>query len=520
MGQPNECSCQCGDGNKKYTCYNGFCVEDILGEYDSPTCNGNCPAPTQYACVSGYCIPTVGGAYNNPTCNGNCPPMPTKRYSCVSSTCSQTRGGLYYEPTCSGACPPRSVDYSCSLGNCIQVPGGPWKNDPTCAGYCDPPIEVRYDCNSEGLCVETENGRHVNDPTCGGNCDPSGILYKCQDGQCVQAADGIYLNDPTCSGICPPSSGNYLLVNCQDENETIVATAPSGAYNPPFNGVWKIENECWRMVGTIECPCSPPPITLPDTQTAGCDSCNNGVCCFEVRQCTDTNSYNCVNGECVVDAEGPYIEDPTCGGGINCGQHYWKICVSGLNPALCSSYAGKTIKITPCDDPFTIGDFGPPCSPAPGWMTGCVCCFNIVNSIPEDPEATHHNLVAIYENCTLCNPCATKECSTGYTFDQNLCDCVCLDPPCGGDPPASGACCDVSCDAITCIDGYTLEQCNAIGGTFYLGQNCGSAPCVPETCADNPACCTGFECNGFGQCLPADNYVSYEDCMRTCYQPE
>jgi hypothetical protein len=226
-------------------------------------------------------------------------------------------------------------------------------------------------------------------------------------GQCVEAVDGIYLDDPTCSGNCTPGSGNYLLVNCQNENETIVATAPSGTYKPPYNEVWKVDSKCWRMVGEIECPCSPPPISLPDTKTAGCDSCNNGVCCFEVRQCTETNNYNCVNGKCVVDPAGPYVGDPTCGGGNNCGQYYWKICVSGLNATSCSQYVGKTIKITPCDDPLVIGDFGPPCSPAPGWMNisyPCQCCFNIVNSITETPQATYHNLVSIYNNCCECNP--------------------------------------------------------------------------------------------------------------------
>lgn len=522
MGQPNECNCQCGfEAAKKYTCYNGFCVEDDLGEYNEPTCGGNCPIPTQYACVSGYCIPTAGGAYNNPTCNGNCPVMPTKRYSCLSSVCTQAKGGSYYEPTCSGNCAPRSVEYGCVSSSCVRQIGGGYINDPFCAGNCNPVIDFRYDCNVNGLCVQTINGRYINDPTCGGNCEPSGILYKCQDGQCVQAGDGTFLNDPTCNGTCAPSSGNYLLVNCQDENESIVATAPSGAYKPPFNGVWKIDNECWRMVGEIECPCSPPPIILPDTQTAGCDSCNNGVCCFEVTQCTHTLNYNCIDGECVPDISGPYIGDPTCGGGGNCGYHYWKICVSGLDPSLCSSYVGKTIKITPCDQPFVLGDFGPPCTPAPGWMANaypCQCCFLVINPIPEDPEATHHNFVNIYNNCCECNPCSeTKNCNPGETFvgDCNQCDCVCLDPPCGGEPPTTGACCEASCDVITCTDGVTQEAC---AGEFFAGLTCAEVSCDPEPC--NPTtgeCCGGYVCDGFGNCIPTQFGMTLEQCQQICF---
>ena len=522
MGQPNECSCQCGiEVPKKYTCYNGFCVEDELGEYNEPTCSGNCPQPTQYACVSGFCIPTIGGAYNNPFCNGGCPPMPTKRYSCVTSTCVQVRGGSYYEPTCSGACPPRSIDYSCSLGNCIHVPGGPFKNDPTCAGFCDPVIEFRYDCE-DGQCIQKINGRYVNDPTCGGNCGDK--RYKCQDGQCVQAADGTYINDPTCNNECGLSSSYYLLVNCQDENETLVITAPSGSYTPPFNQVWKIDTECWRMVGETE---EESDIALPDTRTPGCDSCNNGVCCFEVRQCTDTNNYNCVNGECVVDASGPYIGDPTCGGGENCDQHYWKICVSGLNPTSCKDYVGKVLKITDCDDPLVMGDSGPPCSPAPGWMSigyPCQCCFLVINPIPEDPEATYHNLVNVYLNCCECNPCSEeKTCNPGETFvgDCNQCDCVCLDPPCGEEPPETGACCTADCDAIACLDGVTQAQCAEEGGEFYPGLSCNEVSCEAEPC--NPQtgeCCGGYECDGFGNCIPVAVGMTLEQCQSICFSIE
>jgi hypothetical protein len=163
---------------------------------------------------------------------------------------------------------------------CTRSPGGPYKNNPTCGGACNIVIDFRYDCVN-GQCVQTPNGIYINDSNCGGNCpNPSGRRYKCQSGQCVEAIDGIYINDPTCNNACVPSSGNYLLVNCQNENETIVATAPSGAYKQPYGGVWKVGGECWKMVGEIECPCTPPPIVLPDTQTPGCDSCNNSVCCF------------------------------------------------------------------------------------------------------------------------------------------------------------------------------------------------------------------------------------------------
>lgn len=537
MGQPNECSCQCGiEAAKKYTCYNGFCVEDDLGEYNEPTCGGNCPQPTQYACVSGYCIPTVGGAYNNPSCNGNCPTMPRKRYSCINNVCSQAVGGQYFDPACLNVCSPRFIEYQCTteLHNnptkCVPTPGGPYKNDPTCGGNCNPGY-TRYLCDVNGACVQNPNGMYWDDPTCGGNCEPGVLLYKCQDGGCVQAIDGTYSDDPTCGGNCGDSSANYLLVNCQNENETIVATAQSGTYSPPFNGVWKIDNECWRMVGETECPCSPPPITLPDTRTPGCDSCNNGVCCFEVWPCAwqggevPENGFSCNTntGKCEPSLGGEY--GPACGG--YCDTFSYKICVSGLNPTDCQSYVNKIIKIYPCGDRYGYG--GPPCTPAPGWIgfqTGqCRCCFNVINSIPEDLEATHHNLVNIYSNCCECNPCdETKTCNPGETFigDCNQCDCVCLDPPCGGEPPTTGACCYADCDSISCIEDVTEEECAEYyneNGTFIPGGTCSACevePCNPST----GECCGGYECDGFGNCVRVAVGVSIEECQSTCYAPE
>jgi hypothetical protein len=524
MSRPKDCNCQCGiESTLRYTCYNGFCVRDDLGEYTEPTCNTDCPVPTTYSCISGYCIPTVGGTYNNPICNSVCPPMPPKRYSCLSSVCTQVRGGSYYEPTCSGVCAPRSADYACLGSICTRSPGGPYKNNPTCGGACNIVIDFRYDCVN-GQCVQTPNGIYINDSNCGGNCpNPSGRRYKCQDGQCVEAIDGTYINDPTCNNDCVPSSGNYLLVNCQDENETIVATAPSGAYKQPYGGVWKIDGDCWKMVGEIECPCVPPPIVLPDTRTAGCDSCNNGVCCFEVIECSYTGdpiNFECVDGQCLPDANGQYILDPTCGGNANCGSYYWKICVSGMNATSCADSIGKIIKIDNCDDPLVIGDSGPPCSPSPNPALGCQCCFTVINSIPEEPEYTRHNLINIYNNCCECNPCGEQvnDCLPGETWISNCsqCGCFCLDPPCGSEPPEEGACCDVSCDAISCSI-TTQENCPE-GSTWYGGETC--SVCTPEPC--NPQtgeCCGGYECIA-NVCTPVQFGVSLEECQLTCQDIE
>jgi hypothetical protein len=40
------CSC-CRSDPPKYTCRDGVCVEDPDGEYDEPTCGGNCDPPCE-----------------------------------------------------------------------------------------------------------------------------------------------------------------------------------------------------------------------------------------------------------------------------------------------------------------------------------------------------------------------------------------------------------------------------------------------------------------------------------------
>jgi len=521
MSRPKDCNCQCGiESTLRYTCYNGFCVRDDLGEYTEPTCNTDCPVPTTYSCISGYCIPTVGGTYNNPICNSVCPPMPPKRYSCLSSVCTQVRGGAYYDPTCSGFCAPRSADYACLGSICTRSPGGPYKNNPTCGGACNIVIDFRYDCVN-GQCIQTPNGIYINDSNCGGNCpNPSGRRYKCQDGQCVEAIDGTYIDDPTCNNDCTPSSGNYLLVNCQDENETIVATAPSGAYKQPYGGVWKIDGDCWKMVGEIECPCTPPPIVLPDTQTPGCDSCNDGVCCFEVIECQREafTSFGCEEGNCVPYGENPsYGGDPTCGGGGNCGTYTRKICVSGMDPTSCKDAINFTLKIYPCD----FDEFGRlPCY-APHFAAPCQCCFTVVKSIPEDPECSHHTFLSIHGGCCDCSPCPSEpleNCPPGaiWRYDCPNCDCHCPDPPCGSEPPSEGACCDVSCDAISCSI-TTQENCPE-GSTWYGGETC--SVCTPEPC--NPQtgeCCGGYECIA-GACVPTTFGMTLEQCQQMCFTVE
>jgi len=54
-----ECGCCPPDPPKRYTCSDGVCVEDEEGEYDEPTCGGNCDLPCVCTSTCSYLIELV-----------------------------------------------------------------------------------------------------------------------------------------------------------------------------------------------------------------------------------------------------------------------------------------------------------------------------------------------------------------------------------------------------------------------------------------------------------------------------
>lgn len=99
LGNPQE-------PQQMYSCSGNTCIEDENGQYDHPSCYGNCNGGggQMYSCVEGSCVPDNNGQYNNNNCNGNCNVLPPTLYSCSGQQCIEDENGQYDNSNCYGNC--------------------------------------------------------------------------------------------------------------------------------------------------------------------------------------------------------------------------------------------------------------------------------------------------------------------------------------------------------------------------------------------------------------------------------
>lgn len=114
-----------------YSCSGNTCVEDENGQYDHPSCYGNCGGGPQqmYSCSGEFCIPDENGQYNSNNCYGNCNQLPPTMYSCSGAVCIEDENGEYNNSNCNYQC---IAKYSCNGNTCIEDIDGIYLND-----YCD-----------------------------------------------------------------------------------------------------------------------------------------------------------------------------------------------------------------------------------------------------------------------------------------------------------------------------------------------------------------------------------------------
>lgn len=144
-----------------YSCDGNTCVEDNNGQYDHPSCYGNCNGGgggTMYSCNGLDCIEDANGQYNDSNCYNQCVIL----YSCVNNQCVEDENGSYNNDYCDNNCPL----YSCDGGDCIEDINGNYINA-NCNNECIPPI--MYSCSGE-FCIEDINGIYDHPSCYGGEC--------------------------------------------------------------------------------------------------------------------------------------------------------------------------------------------------------------------------------------------------------------------------------------------------------------------------------------------------------------
>lgn len=126
-----------------YSCSGNTCVEDENGQYDHPSCYGNCNGGggQMYSCVEGNCVPDNNGQYNNNSCNGNCNGGGQQTmYSCSGGTCVEDANGIYNDSNCYSNC---IATYSCDGNTCIEDINGTYYTT-NCDYACEEPVLLGF----------------------------------------------------------------------------------------------------------------------------------------------------------------------------------------------------------------------------------------------------------------------------------------------------------------------------------------------------------------------------------------
>ena len=436
-----ECLVVC---EKKYKCdtNNYNCTEDPLGPYATlKECEDNCKEPKHYCCGSPgnpddrdcYDEPCedVGldefGVYDTPEeCEDKCK---APHYACdpTTYTCYETPTGGYTDINlCNAECKPR---YTCRTSDytCIPDPNGPYESVAECEQYCKD--TTYYCCGSPG---------NPDDRDCYTQpCSELG-LDAFGEHETQEKCDEACKIDYYC---CEDSEGKRF---CSEDCEFDGANTIGGPYPSA--------EECDKA-------CSPPKTYACREKSDGSKECvedvfgtyDDDTCGGE---CDPPKKYSCRdNGDgtstCVEDENGTY-DDNECGG--DCDKAAYTCVYSDEGIGDCVEAVGGEYGDDTC---------GGECDPPKKYS-----CQN--GSCVEDPSGGYGEATCGGE----CEKPKKYSCQNG--------DCV-EDPNGAYDEDTCGGSCDPNTFGVCCTDygpkGATRQECDDLGGTFYLDAQAAEADC-------------------------------------------
>ena len=324
---------------------------------------------------SGWCAKITSiGPHTLPGTTTSCPPTGLKlgtdcdncyttgnggtiTYNCNNGNCIGINGNSGQFATlsdCEDDCAD-PIRYSCSNGSCIQDPNGQYATLSDCQDNCEPLPSITYNCGIQGSCVPvqgaggqymtmadcTEECRYEGKWTCkerntgtigeqyGGQAGINPVLTSTGGLHCVKDLNGQYNTKQQCEDKCGgrgEPKRNYC-VNCEKQVMSYYPGMPSGS-----------QTSCPQ--GFVDIGLDPSPMPGP------CVECLNNNCqqgqgwvgpfnsmsdCQNSPQCSGGGgAHECVNGQCVQQNGGQFIDAAACQAS-GCGTQLMWECDNGPN---------------------------------------------------------------------------------------------------------------------------------------------------------------------------------------------